>query len=163
MRAAAVLAVGLACAGTPKPVEPSRTAFCRSDTPVEAIDRVLACTDETAPARYVETFVRRADGWWWRADSRDVKLTTDEHEHVETALAKSVDTICAGRGDPAWRYPSLHVEELGWPVLVCSGAYSLVLHRGGDTLVLDRPLTRELSKVFWILGALVLGRPATEG
>jgi len=157
-----IIAIGCAgCGHAQGPMAPSaapETAFCRSTAPVDRIERVLACTDGR-DERFESPSVRRAEGWIDLDDFRgEMAFTADENAHVDAALVEATAQICAGDGDPAIVYPSLHKAELGWPMWDCFGDHFLVLHRGDAALELRQPLAAPLATVYWVVGVHDFGR-----
>jgi hypothetical protein len=122
--------------------------FCTARGRVDRVDRVDVCHD-AGHQRYTTTAKRGVAGW---VSSRGDTFELDETTHLDADLAAGVRTLCAGTGSAELAYPSLHREDLGWPIFICDPTPELVLYRDGATVVLPAPVASELAEVYFIVG-----------
>lgn len=132
------------------------TEFCTATGKVDRVDRVDVCHD-ASHQRYTTTAKRGAAGWVsWRGDTFEL----DETTRLDADLAAGVKVLCAGGGSVAIPYPTLHREELGWPIFTCDPTPELVLYRDGESVVLPSPVSSRLAEVYFIVGVHDFGMRA---
>jgi hypothetical protein len=132
--------------------------FCASPAAVDLVTTELVCPEAT----YRGWSLRRTVGGWAHVidGTTPTAISADEATHIDQWLTDGVAQVCAGKGDPAVEFPSLHRKEYGWPLDRCRGRREnrLVLGKGALRLALSAPRAPELAALYLLARLHDLGR-----